>query len=464
MEFKENLQIMIDDDKLHAYLFYRGEPNDTIHEEILYSLLRNNNIKFGTQKEKILEILGQIKRSKEKFLKIKEIIVKGIPPEESRDGNYKLLISLEPKIPITKDGKIDHKNIEYYKIVNPHEKIILLYPPYKGKHGINIYGEEISSRDPSPIPIKIGNHIELIEQNDGTILGKSKIYGVVQFDGDTIDVNPDLIIKEDASIEKGNLHFKNNIIIKGNILRGLEVKCGKDLIVEENIESGFLRVLGNIKSKGINTGNMGIIICNKNIEASFIENTRIICEGNVIIQSSIINSEITSHDSIILTSNKSKIIGGRIVFFNKLECGTIGNSSQIQTEIYIGYHFHNQQILNTLIEEFKKIEKEITALSDELLYYKNLLKNKHHFSESTKKTILLKINNFQKLKTIYLKKKNHIQYLKEHIYNHNAMIQVHSTIFPGVIFHYKGKKFPIEKTMENPKIFIDTKDYNLVFN
>lgn len=464
MDIKDNIQIIIDDNKLYAYLLYRGAPNDTIHEEIIYSLLRNSNIKFGVQKEKILEILKQIKKSNESFLKIKEIIVKGIPPEESRDGSYKLLISLEPKIPMTEDGKIDHKNIEYYKIVNPNEEIILLYPPYKGKNGINVLGEEIPSKDPKPIPIKTGEFIELIKQDDGSLLGKSKIYGVVKIDGKTIEIQPDLIIEEDASIEKGNLKFNNNIIIKGNVLRGLEIKCGKDLIVEGNIESGQLRVLGNIKSKGINTGNTGIIICNKNIETTFIENTKILCEGNLVIQSSIINSEITSHESIYLTNNKSKIIGGKIIFFNKLECGILGNASQIQTEIYIGYHFHNQQILNTLLEEFRKLEKEITSLSDELLHYKNLINNKHQFSESTKKSILLKINNFQKLKTIYLKKKNHIQYLKEQVYNNNASIQIHNTIYPGVVFHFKGKKFPIEKKIDNPKITIDFKDYNLIFS
>lgn len=463
MDIKDNFQILIDENKLNAYLIYRGAPNDTIHEETIYSLLRNSNIKFGLKKETISKILKQIKQSKERFLKIKENIAQGIPPESSKDGNFKLLISLEPKIPITSEGKIDHKNIEYYKIVNPHQNLILLYPPYKGKNGINVYGEEIPSRNPKPIPIKTGKNIELIQQEDGTILGRAHIYGVIQFDGETLEINPELIIQEDASIEKGNLKFKNHIIIKGNILRGLEIQCGGNLIVEGNIESGFLKVLGDIKAKGINTGHTGTILCNRNIEATFIENTKILCEKNLIIQNSIINSEITTHDSIYLTSHKSKIIGGKIVFFNTLECGIIGNPSQVQTDIYIGYHFHNQQILNTLIEEYKKIEKEITVLFDELMYYKNLLKNKHHFSESTKKTILLKINNFQKLKTIYLKKKHHIQYLKEHIHNPNPGIEIHHTIYPGVIFHFKGKKFPIEKVIEHPKIKIDPKEYHLVF-
>lgn len=106
-------ELHITEDKLLCYLIYHGKPYDTLHQEQIFYLLNEKKIVFGIQKEKILEILQTIKTSKE-FLKIKEIIAKGIPAEESRDGSYKLLISLEPIIPQKSDGFIDYKNIEYY--------------------------------------------------------------------------------------------------------------------------------------------------------------------------------------------------------------------------------------------------------------------------------------------------------------------------------------------------------------
>ncbi len=464
MEIYDNFQLIIDDEKMSATLHYRGPPIDTLHKENILPILREKNIIFGIQEEKIESLFYTIKNSKENILHIKEVIARGILPEKSIDGSYTLLISLEPKIPLLPDGKIDHKNIEYYKIVHPNDKIVILRKPYKGKNGINIHGEEVPSRDPAPIPIKIGKNIELMSLENGNLLGIAKIYGILTLENNTIDIMPELIIPEDASLEKGNLKFKNNIHIKGNVLRGLEIFCEGDLNVEEIIESGHLRILGNIFSKGINTGNMGTILCKKNIKTNFIENTHIVCEGDIIVNNSIMNSNIISHNSILMKNPKSTIIGGKIMFFYQLECGIIGNSSFIETEIYAGYHYNHKNILTTLLTEFKKIEKDILELSNELNYYTKLLKDKHHLSEKTIKNIKQKIEVFKKLKETYTKKKKAIEYLKLNCFNHKEIIiQIYTTLYPGVCFYLFDKKFPIEKIIHSPKIKIDISNKILTF-
>ncbi len=454
-------ELHITEDKLLCYLLYHGKPNDTIHiEQILY-LLNEKKIVFGIQKEKILEILNTIKTSKE-LLKIKEIIAKGIPAEESRDGRYKLLISLEPIIPQKSDGTIDYKNIDYYKIVPSKKEILILYPPYKGKDGINLYGEKIPSKEPNPIPIKIGNHIELIQQNDGSILGISKIYGVLQIKDNTIDISPELIIDDDASIEKGNLKFKNNIRINKNLLRGLEVFCEKDLYVKGNIESGMLRILGNIFCEGgINTANSGTILCNKTLNANFIENTSIICQQNIIVNKFILNSEIVCHSAISILSEKGSLIGGRTIFFETLQCKIFGNPSNIKTEILVGYHHSNKHILKTLKDEFKKIEKEIYQLQEELYYYKKLIENRHIFSEKQKRMIQLKILQFQKIKEIFIKKKNAIQYLKNHSYQNKPIHLTPEIVYPGVCFYYFEKKFPINEILHRRSLLFEPTTHDL---
>jgi hypothetical protein len=74
-------ELHITEDKLLCYLIYHGKPYDTLHQEQIFYLFNEKKIVFGIQK-KILEILQTIKTSKE-FLKIKEIIAKGIPAEET---------------------------------------------------------------------------------------------------------------------------------------------------------------------------------------------------------------------------------------------------------------------------------------------------------------------------------------------------------------------------------------------
>lgn len=454
---KEEILLKEENEKLELFFIYRGSPLYSLNEENIYFLLREKGIHFGIQKEKIKEILEKIKNTKENIVNIKELIAKGVPPEKSIDGSYELLISLEPKIPINSEGKVDHKNIEYYKIVHPKQKIVLLNPPYKGKPGINIYGEEIPSREPKPIPIQIGENIEIISQSGRTLLGISKIYGVITFKDNILNVSPDLIIEEDASIEKGNLKFNSNIIIKKNILRGLFVFCGKNLFVEENMESGFIRVLGNLFVKrGINTANQGRIICKGDVTAEFIENTNLYCEGKIKVKNSILNSNIVCMDSITLETSKSILIGGNITFYRELEVGTIGNESQITTNIYVGYHYNYQKLLETFLEEFKKIEEETLKLSNELKEYQRKIENKIFIPESIKKQIPYKIEIFNKYKETYLKKKQVIEHLKKNIYNPERIeVKIYHQIYPGVVFHYYEKKFPILSLIVGKKLIFD---------
>lgn len=459
-QIEEEIKIIEDEKHLQLFLQYRGNPLPSLHEENIYSLLRQKGIKFGILKEKIKEVLEILKNSKEKPINIKELVAKGLPPEESKDGSFELLISLEPKIPKTADGKVDHKNIEYYKIVQPKQKIVTLKPPYKGKSGINLYGEEIPSKEPKPIPIKIGENIELIEEQEGTLIGISKIYGVITFKNNYLDINPNLIIEEDASIEKGNLKFNNNIIIKKNILRGLAIFCGKDLIVEENIESGFIRVLGNIYVKrGINTANQGTILCKGDVNVEFIENTNLHCEGNIRVKNSILNSNIVCFHSIIIENPNSTLIGGNTTFFEYLEVGNLGNESQLVTNLYVGYHYNHQKLLETLLEEFKKIEEETLKLSNELKEFQKKIQNKMFIPENIKKQIPQKIEIYNKYKEIYLKKKEVIEHLKKNIYNSNPVeIKIHNKIHAGVVFHYYDKKFPILSLISKKSLLFDPKE------
>ncbi len=454
---KDDIQIKVDEDKMKVKIIYRGPPILTIHEENIYALLREKNIKYGIKKEKIYEVLEKIKNKHEDIIKIEETIVEGKPPEPSRDGYYQLFIDPSPTIPILEDGKVDHKNIVFYKIVEPKTRILLLVPPYKGKKGINIYAEEVDSSNPEPVKIQTGENIELIQKEDQKVLGISKIYGVLELKENKIDIKPDLIIDEDASIEKGNIRFRNNIIIKKNVLRGLSIYGEKDLIVEQNLESGFIKISGNISVRGgINTNLQGTIICGKDLKADFIENTNIISKGNIIAGRYILNSNIVSFRNIILESSKSKIIGGKIVFYENLICASLGNPNFLTTEIYVGYSYHIEKTIQNLHEEYKNLHKELLKLLDELKSYQAKLKRKVAILQTDKKIIYYKLEQYNKLKQNLLKKEELIKTLKDQIFNkHKIIIHIPNETYPGVIFHYYNKKFPINDTLFNKKFIFD---------
>jgi uncharacterized protein (DUF342 family) len=224
----------------------------------------------------------------------------------------------------------------------------------------------------------------------------------------------------------------------------------------------MLRILGNnFCEGGINTANSGTILCNKTLYANFIENTSIICQENIIVKKSILNSEIVCHGSISILSEKGSLIGGKTIFFESLQCKIFGNNSFLKTEIFVGYHHNNKHILKILLEEFKKIEKELHQLQEELNYYKKLIENRRIFTENQKRMIQLKIQQFQKIKEIFIKKKNAIQYLKNHSYQNKPIQLTPEIIYPGVCFYYFEKKFPIKETLQHRSLLFEPSTHDL---
>jgi uncharacterized protein (DUF342 family) len=458
------LTLSFEKDGMQAIITYHGGPDPSFSEAAILQLLADRGVKYGIINEAIDQLTDQIRTLKGRQ-KLQRIVAQGMFPGESIDGRAEFFISDAPEIRIREDGRTDFRNIRRYKSVAKGQLIARVYPPVRGRDGINVFGEVVDAREPLPAPIKPGDHLESRPGEAGSIEYVAATEGIFKRADQTFYVSPDLIIEGNAGLETGNLSYNLSIIIRGNIERGTEVQAGKDLTVEGLVETGFLRVAGNISvTGGINSGGKGHILCGGDLRADFIENSHVICDGSIYLRRFILASTIISHGSIEFSESSASVIaGGEILHYADLKVGRIGNQNEIRTVLYPGLHYHNQQIYQTLKTEIQELEKNIAALTDYLRKFKEKLTRRTsvHISDDLKREVREKVQQYHKLQESVEKKKalfNTVQNTRRN--RAPVKVYVKDAILPGTEFHFRGRIEKIRQPLQRVVLTFFPEDRN----
>lgn len=436
------LTLSFDNDNLRAIITYQGPADPSFSEAAILQLLGDHNVRYGIDNEAIDTLTTQIRTMQERK-KLEAVVARGMMPGESVDGRAEFFITDEPEIKVKEDGRTDFRNIRRYKTVEQGQLIARIYPPIRGKEGINVFGEVVEPREPVPAAARPGDHVQARPGKDGSTEYVAAIEGIFKHSGDLFFVTPELIIEGNAGLETGNLSYNLSIIIKGNVERGTEILSGKDLTVEGLVETGFLRVAGNITvAGGINSGGKGRILCGGDLSADFIENSHVICDGSIRLRRSILTSTVVAHGSIELSESDSSVIaGGEILHFGDLKVSRIGNQNEIRTVFYPGLHYHNQEIYHTLREEIQELEKRIQALTEYLRSFKEKLTRltAARISEDMKRDARERVQQYHKVQEAIEKKKALFATIQNARRNTEPVrVFVRDVILPGTEFHFKG--------------------------
>jgi len=436
------VRLSLENGNLQAVATYQGGPDPSFSEATILQLLADQGVKYGIINEAIDRLTAQIRTMKDRQ-KLQAVVAQGMFPGESIDGRAEFFITDEPEIKVREDGRTDFRNIRRYKTVAKGQLIARVHPPVRGKDGINVFGEVVDAREPAPAPVKPGDHLQSQQGEAGSIEYLAAIEGIFKHEGETFFVSPELIIEGSAGLETGNLSYNLSIIIRGNIDRGTEILAGKDLTVEGLVETGFLRVAGNITvAGGINSGGKGHILCGGDLSADFIENSHVICDGSIHLRRSILASTVISHGTIDLSEPDSSVIaGGEILHFSDLKVSRIGNQNEIRTIFYPGLHYHNQQIYHTLRDEIQELEKTIVALAEYLRKFKEKLTRltAARISDDLKREAKERVQQYHKVREAIEKKKALFSTVQNSRRNSAPVkIFVKDAILPGTEFHFKG--------------------------
>lgn len=302
--------------------------------------------------------LGKVKKIFEnKYFGRSVVIAKG---ERAIDGkNGSVLYHFEQKE--TQDfvedefGNVDYRDLGIVKNIEEGTVVAEIIAETQGTPGTDVKGTTIAQTPGKPPVYKVGQGIKLSE--DGLVL-YAGISGNLRWNKDHFVVDKDVTVSGDVDASVGNIDFIGDVVIKGNVEEGYEIRSGGNITVFGTVTGATLHAAGKITVK------MGVLSSNieaNEIVAGFFENSTIECHGNLTAQN-FIACQVTCHGKLIAHGGKAAIIGGKYTCLSDIEANIVGSDTYTRTLIVLGNTAVLTEERNDLLKKIEEYENKIDQL------------------------------------------------------------------------------------------------------
>jgi len=262
------------------------------------------------------------------------------------------------------DGAVDYKHLNLILNVTKGQPLVRKHDPIPGKPGMDVFGKVIPALEPKTVSIPVGDGIEIIESGHLAVAGQD---GALTTRARGIAISKAYTVTGDVSYKTGNIDFNGSIDVGGNVLSGFELKAEGDIIVHGIVEAARLEALGSITILGgIHGGTKGLIKSGGHLTARFANDARLEVDGDITIQSQIVNCHVITHGSVVLTGNPGAIVGGEIRAGERISCSFAGATGGAKTLLQIGIDndlprkiSHHEEEGITLKKKVDEIEKTL---------------------------------------------------------------------------------------------------------
>ncbi|MFH0911146.1 MAG: FapA family protein, partial [Planctomycetota bacterium] len=200
---------------------------------------------------------------------------------------------------------------------------------------VDVYGNPIPSQPGQEARLEAGINVR---ENPETREFHAESDGVMEVGGDTINVRPVFVIREDVDMTTGNVEFDGAVQIGGTVRDGFYVRATGDIDISGSVEAaevvskdGTIRV-----KKGITGKDRCYVSAGLNVEAKYIENARVYAHNNIEVNSAILHSEVVAGNNVIVMRSRGAIIGGVTRAGNLVQAKRLGAANEPQTKIVVG--------------------------------------------------------------------------------------------------------------------------------
>jgi len=287
-------------------------------------------------KNRLNQELG--KKIKSEFKPVEVIIAKGRAPVKGEEARLEFTNKFSKIGFLREDGTIDYRNRNTLQSVKTNAVIAKYIFPKDGVDGEDVFGQKRESEVGDNIEVIVGQNVYF---NKKTGEYTARLTGLLTYENDTISVDQNLTV-ECVNLETGNLDLKTSVVVKNNIEAGSVVKLVGDLLVEGNIETAEVSVIGNIiVKKGVaftthDGESKALLEATGNIEINHATNAIIKSGGTVFIHTEAMHCEIEAGDAIVMTNKKGKLVGGRTAALNSIQVNELGGSANPVTIVGVG--------------------------------------------------------------------------------------------------------------------------------
>lgn len=418
-----------------------GESYD---EGDLRDILQKHGVIYGIKREVLLDILNK----KQYFTEC--LVAEGNHAVDGRDGRFEFLFNTEidNKPKILKDGSVDYTSMAKLEIVEEGAELVRYIPAKQGLDGIDVRGEIIKCRPGRELPQIKGKGFTVSEDKT---LYTANFCGKVEYANERLVVSNTLTIEGDVTRVTGDIDFKGDVLVRGNVVTGVSVHAGGNITVDGHVEAATL-VSGKdiVLKNGMQGGGKGEISAGGNVSGKFFEQATIYAKGNIN-ANALMNCNIISEGKIIVSGRMGVLVGGSASAVEGVEATIVGNMSEVKMHINLGVDYTVYGKLSELEEKIRKIREDIDKLNLAMGQISMLIEKAPNADLSQKKIEILrtKINKDAQLAGL-VEEVNAVSTLIDK--STNARLVVNKSI-------YRGTKITINGATKN----IDSENYNITY-
>ena len=352
--------VMLDQQRLSANWCVIDPRPQQVETDMLNPWLVELNVVEGIQGEAIEWMAHEIFAGRQ-HLGLHKIAV-GKPPRHGHDSELELLIEQDERYgKVQDDGSRDFSEVDFGKTVTKGQEIARLTPPTKGTAGRSIRGEEIPCHHGVERSVKSGKGTCIEEDADGVIHYFSETDGVLSHSPTELAVMDSLVIEGDVGYETGNLEFKGEIVVKGSVQKGYNVKASGDVIVFGHVDGATIAAGGNaVIGEGI-YGRKTMVVTRGDVRAQFVNESKLRSGGDIVLTAHSLDATLRADGSIWVGipfgEVEGNVVGGRAWSRGGIEVVVAGGRNA-STELTCGLdpeQLRNVDRLNRKIEEGNKL-------------------------------------------------------------------------------------------------------------
>ncbi len=327
---KKEPKVRISYDEMEAYLLL-PEPFLEENYELSHvmAVVDAAGVKINLDRDKIAAMV------EERYFDRECLIAKGVPVEDGADGyfNYKFDVNFNKKPNHRPDGTVDYWSIHTIELVEEGQIIAEYVEPIQGKNGMSVKGKFITAKKGRPLPPITGKGFERSEDNKTYTATMS---GKIEMQNNRIMISAVHEVNGDVGLETGNIDFRGDVIIHGNVPTGAVIKATGTVTIDGTVEGGLIDANKDVVIRGGMLGaGKGMIKTRGNLHVKFLEYATVRAEGLVETDSAI-NCKIDSNDKVYLRGKHASVVGGIIHAAKGVEAFNFGNDLGVKTEVYVG--------------------------------------------------------------------------------------------------------------------------------
>ncbi|GMB07989.1 FapA family protein [Thermolongibacillus altinsuensis] len=227
---------------MHLQAHLETEVEHDVQYEQIIEKLKELHIVYGIKESNIMEALQATEKTS-------VVIAEGIEPVEGKDGWVELKVGNEnarrPKL--REDGTVDFREMEMITNVSDGQLVAVVHPPQPGVPGITVTNEVIPFRETHPVTVQLGKGVAMSEDGTEIVAVQSGRPEIIE-KGRTVIVSiiPKFVHQGDVDLSTGNIRFKGDIEITGNVQDEMEVEALGNVVIFQNVNRAKIQAQQSI--------------------------------------------------------------------------------------------------------------------------------------------------------------------------------------------------------------------------